>query len=411
MITEAVILAGGFGTRLKHLLGNDIPKPMAPVVGKPFLCYVLDRLKEAGIKRVVLATGYLHNKIEGYFGNRYRNIELIYSEETQPLFTGGAILQAARFINSSDFFVINGDTLFDIDFRQLALSHEVNNYPITIALRQVENASRYGKVELSSDNKTIRSFCEKQENAESGLINGGIYAINKQWLLSLTMPQKFSFEKELLQTHVNDYNFGSVCFNTYFIDIGVPDDYHKAQKEFYRLFANDDTLFLDRDGVINQQIIGDYVRTWKQFKFLDGVLDWLKDASHRYKHIIIVSNQQGIGKGLFSNSDLEQINRQMTETITNTGGRIDKAYYCIELASAKSTMRKPEIGMALRAQHDFSDIDFAQSLMIGDSISDMQFGYNAGMRCLYITKGGDIPAEVRNITDLYFNDLKSCQII
>ena len=408
MITEAVILAGGFGTRLKHLLGNDIPKPMAPVYGKPFLCYVLDKLQDAGINRVVLATGYLHNKIEGYFGNRYREIEIRYSEEKQPLFTGGAILQATQFISGTDFFVINGDTLFDIDYQRLSITHTSRHYPITIALRQVDNAGRYGKVELNSDHNTKRSFHEKQDNADSGLINGGIYAINKQWLLSLSMPQKFSFETELLQTQVSKFNFGCVCFNTYFIDIGVPDDYHKAQQEFHRLFDKDDTLFLDRDGVINEQIIGDYVRSWEQFKFIDGALTWLKKASSKFKHIIIVSNQQGIGKGLFTNDDLELINAKMTETITNVGGRIDKAYYCTDLVSADSPYRKPQIGMALQAQCDFGDIDFSRSLMIGDSVSDMQFGYNAGMRCVYITKGSDVPAEVKNITDLYFPDLKSC---
>ena len=122
MFKEAVILAGGFGTRLSHIV-SDVPKPMAPVYGKPFLCYLMDRLVDAGIQRVVLATGYKHECIESYFGASYRGLDLIYSQETTPLFTGGAIRKAAEHLKSDDFVVLNGDTLFDIDFQQLYAFH------------------------------------------------------------------------------------------------------------------------------------------------------------------------------------------------------------------------------------------------------------------------------------------------
>ena len=120
MFKEAVILAGGFGTRLSHVVSN-VPKPMAPVYGKPFLSYVLDRLIEAGIRRIVLATGYKHEFIEAWFGTHYREAEIIYSNEDTPLFTGGAIRQAASKLESEHFVVLNGDTLFDIDFQQLLM--------------------------------------------------------------------------------------------------------------------------------------------------------------------------------------------------------------------------------------------------------------------------------------------------
>ena len=110
MFKEAVILAGGFGTRLSHVV-SDVPKPMAPVYGRPFLCYLLDRLIDTGIGRIVLATGYKHKCIEEYFGKEYRGAEIVYSNEDTPLFTGGAICKAAGLLESKDFVVLNGDTL------------------------------------------------------------------------------------------------------------------------------------------------------------------------------------------------------------------------------------------------------------------------------------------------------------
>ena len=182
MLREAVILAGGFGTRLSHVV-SDVPKPMAPVYGRPFLCYLLDRLIDAGIGRIVLATGYKHECIEDYFGTEYRGVEIVYSQETTPLFTGGAIRQAADKIQSDDFVVLNGDTLFDIDLTKLYDFHIKNHANLSIALRHVTDTSRYGSVACTNDH--IVAFSEKTESLGAGDINGGIYAVNRDWLMGL----------------------------------------------------------------------------------------------------------------------------------------------------------------------------------------------------------------------------------
>ena len=197
MVKEAIILAGGFGTRLSHVLGN-VPKPMAPVYGRPFICYILDKLIDHGITHVVLATGHLHEQIESYFANGYRGLTITISNETTPLFTGGAILQAAQYITGDHFIAINGDTLFDADLTQLSRFHLDHNADLSIVLRRVEDTSRYGSVVVGEDNAVI-AFREKQQSQGAGLINGGIYAISKKWLLSLNMPQQFSFEKDILE--------------------------------------------------------------------------------------------------------------------------------------------------------------------------------------------------------------------
>ena len=353
---------------------------MAPVYGRPFLCYLLDRLVDAGIRRVVLATGYLHEVIETYFGTMYQGMEIICSNEDQPLFTGGAIRQAAQYITSEDFVVLNGDTLFDVDFQQLDAFHVSHNAHLSVALRHVEDTSRYGSVTCQNDH--IVAFNEKTDSQGAGDINGGIYVINRAWLTSLNLPTKFSFEKELMQPLAGDPHFYGLSFHNYFIDIGVPDDYFRAQKEFIELFPQDEFLFLDRDGILNKQIIGDYVRDWSQWQWLPGVLEAMPALAKRFKRIFIVTNQQGVGKGLMTETDLENIHRHMLADIEAAGGRIDKVYVCTALESEKNPNRKPEIGMALQAQKDFPEVDFHRSVMVGDSKSDELFAQRSRMRFL-----------------------------
>lgn len=146
------------------------------------------------------------------------------------------------------------------------------------------------------------------------------------------------------------------------------DDYHSYE-----------TLFLDRDGVINRRIVDDYVTSVEKFEFLPAVLDALKIFAKNFKNIIVVTNQQGIGKGLMDDSDVQEIHDFMVESIEEAGGRIDGIYYCGSLKEEEDERRKPGIGMALDAKRDFPDIDFSKSIMIGDTMSDMKFGKNAGM--------------------------------
>ncbi len=144
-------------------------------------------------------------------------------------------------------------------------------------------------------------------------------------------------------------------------------------------FSDCDTLFLDRDGVINRHRPHDYVKNWEEFEFLPGVLDDLARLARRFKRIIVVTNQRGVAKGLMSEETLHDIHRRMKVEIERHGGRVDAVYTCTDL-SDESVNRKPNIGMALQARRDFPEIDFSKSLMIGDSASDIEFGRKAGMK-------------------------------
>ena len=159
----------------------------------------------------------------------------------------------------------------------------------------------------------------------------------------------------------------------------------------------DSALFLDRDGVINRKIDGDYVRNLSQLELLPSAVDAIVRLGKRFKYVIIVTNQQGIGKGLVSDADVAEIHGYIIEQVQKAGGRIDCIYCCPSLETANDPNRKPDTGMGLQAKRDFPDIDFSRSLMIGDSVSDMLFAENLGIQRIFIDNGNPVPPNVTNI--------------
>ncbi|MFO0321650.1 MAG: nucleotidyltransferase family protein [Bacteroidota bacterium] len=234
--TEAIILAGGFGTRLKEVI-TDLPKPMAPVNEIPFLNYLLDFLSYHGIKHVVISTGHLSEKITNYYNplieetNR-RGIVISYSHENVALGTGGAIRLALEKCQQKNIFVLNGDSFFDFDIKHFLLMHKTKKAYFSLALRKVSDASRYGTVKCDHD-YSIKSFKEKNNEKKEGIINAGIYLINKTEYLKRTEPLKnFSIEKDFFEKQLGEKKMLGFEFDGYFIDIGIPEDYAKAQNDF-----------------------------------------------------------------------------------------------------------------------------------------------------------------------------------
>lgn len=226
-VKESIILAGGFGTRLQSIVPY-LPKPMAPVGGRPFLEILINHLAKNKIEKVVLALGYRADCIKDFFTkNAPQGISVGYSIESEPLGTGGCVKKALSEIEGDEFIVINGDTFFDIDYRKLAECHERAGADVTIALKRLHDCSRYGSV-VVDDSWKVAGFREKM-NCTGCLINGGVYMASKRLLASL--PVKFSFEKDLLEKHYDDMNFYGCQFDGYFVDIGIPEDYAKAQIE------------------------------------------------------------------------------------------------------------------------------------------------------------------------------------
>ena len=229
---QAIILAGGLGTRLRTVV-NDLPKCMAPVAGKPFLHYVIQHLLSQGVDQFIFSLGYLSESIETFLLNDYPQLAYQLSIEEEPLGTGGAIQLAAKKATKKNVLVLNGDTLFAVDVKQLFEIHTSKKAACTLCLKPMNNFDRYGVVGLN-DNNRVLSFKEKQFY-EEGLINGGVYVLDVQQFLQEGLPEKFSFEKDYLEKKVTENKLFGCMQDKYFIDIGIPEDYERAQTELANL--------------------------------------------------------------------------------------------------------------------------------------------------------------------------------
>ncbi len=228
-LKEAIILAGGLGTRLRSAV-PDLPKCMAPVNGKPFLGYIIHSLQVQGVERFIFSLGYMHEVVTAYLSEAFPNLSYDLVIEDTPLGTGGAIQLACSKAQEQQVLVTNGDTFFDVQVAELSALHVQKGSACTLCLKPMQQFDRYGVVTVDTDGR-ITSFKEKQWYNE-GLINGGVYALNVAALLQSKMPEKFSFEKVFLEARFHEQPMYGIVQDGYFIDIGIPEDYLKAQTDF-----------------------------------------------------------------------------------------------------------------------------------------------------------------------------------
>jgi D-glycero-alpha-D-manno-heptose 1-phosphate guanylyltransferase len=386
---EVIILAGGLGTRLRSAVA-DVPKCMAPVAGRPFLWYLLDGLRGTRASRVILSVGYLKEVIFDWLDPSEWPFEIDWAVEGKPLGTGGGIRLALSKCKGNRVAVLNGDTLYDVSLDALM---EDGDAPVRLALKPMEAFDRYGAVEL--DGRRITAFREKAW-CRKGLINGGVYAIDREALDLSSFPEKFSFEKDVLEPMAAEGRLEGVVDEGYFIDIGIPEDYARARQELPEIQAVRSadrrlrggegwTLLLDRDGVVNRQIKGDYVRNWDRFVFLPGVLKALRGWASRFDRILVVTNQRGVGRGLMTREDLDAIHARMIASITTAGGRIDGIYVSTAVEEDDPS-RKPRTGLFEAALRDWPDMDPERCVMVGDTDSDEAFARNCGIG--FVRMGG-----------------------
>ena len=223
------MLAGGLGTRLQGVIGA-LPKCMAMVSGQPFLFHLFQYLEAQNCTNVILSLGYKHEIVENWLVATDWEFEIKIVVEAEPLGTGGGIGLAMSLAGSDNVFVINGDTMFRVDLNKMLEFHQTKKTEATLALKPLNHFERYGVVKID-ESHIVQSFEEKQYTDE-GLINGGIYVLNRRLYLAKNFPEKYSFEKEYLEQYVGGKQFSGFVSDTYFIDIGVPEDYEKAQIDF-----------------------------------------------------------------------------------------------------------------------------------------------------------------------------------
>lgn len=404
MPSTALILAGGKGTRLQSVV-SDLPKPLAPVAGRPFLAWQLDHLASQGLHKVILSIGYLPDLFLDQIGESWKGMSIRYVREDAPLGTGGAIRWACEQFTDSQFWVLNGDTYTDFDLSAMWEFHQASRTICTLALKQMTDFDRYGTVQIDGQGR-ILGFSEKMA-VDAGLINAGVYLMHRDLILGQPSGVAFSFETEVLEKLAGQGDLSGLPVAGHFLDIGIPDDYQISQsaipgwvtpsgKSIQPVTDKSWTLFLDRDGVINERIVGDYVRQPDQFHFLPGVPEALQVLRTMFGNIVIVTNQQGIGRNLMSVDDLALVHQAMAVSLEEVGVNLDGIYFCPFLATDQPVCRKPLPGMALQALADHPEIQFTRSVLIGDSTSDIAFGSRLGM---YTIRIGDEDAQADMVVE------------
>lgn len=232
MLKECIILAGGLGTRLRSVVA-DQPKVLAPVNNHPFLKYIIDKLLEQHFQHIVLSTGYLHQNIKQFVDENYPGINISIAVEDEPLGTGGGIAHALKKCTHDEVLILNGDTFFNIDYAQFYHHHNHHQSSFSIALKPMKNFDRYGTV-TCDQHRRIVSFNEKQFIQE-GMINAGVYIVNRKEFSLMNWPEKFSMEKDFMEKFTKDMKMFAFPYDEYFIDIGIPEDFARAQEDFKTL--------------------------------------------------------------------------------------------------------------------------------------------------------------------------------
>lgn len=261
MIKEAIILAGGLGTRLRSVV-NDVPKCMAPVNDIPFINFIITYLKKEGVERFIFSLGYKSEIVIDYVNKTFPDLDKAYVIEDTPLGTGGAIKLACSKATGTDVLILNGDTLFNINLKDLSEFHTDKKADFTVALKEMRNFSRYGSVEIDK-NYAIKAFNEKSY-CEKGFINGGIYALNINSFMAEALPDIFSFEKDFLEKNIGNKKFYGLECEYYFIDIGIPEDYDRFIRDYNFIF--DKSKYHKKDA-------GDYISD----AFFEGLFEILTD--------------------------------------------------------------------------------------------------------------------------------------
>ena len=400
-VTQCAVLVGGLGTRLGALTATT-PKPILPCGGRPFVYWLLREFVRFGVTDFLLLTGHLSAEIEKAAAEIQtalpRPARITLSEEPIRAGTGGAVYHARAQLQDR-FLLCNGDSLFDCNFANLLAEAATDPPDVTgrIVLRHLDDAARYGVVETERDRVT--AFRERPPPGTGGTINGGIYLFNQSLIPHL--KSACSLEADILPALAQAGCLRGTLGTGYFRDIGVPDDFARAQTEIPALLRRK-ALFLDRDGVLN--VDHGYVGSREHFDWVDGALDTIRHATQSGWHVFIVTNQSGVARGHYDEAAVHGLLDWISDQARQVGGTIDDARYCpyhpdatIETYRQVHPWRKPLPGMLLDLIGMW-ELDPSRAVMIGDQETDMRAAEAAGVTG-YLFRGGNLLSFVQPILD------------
>jgi D-glycero-D-manno-heptose 1,7-bisphosphate phosphatase len=400
-VTQCAVLVGGLGTRLGALTATT-PKPILPCGGHPFLYWLMREFVRFGVTDFLLLTGHLSAEIEKAAADIQaalpRPARITLSEEPIRAGTGGAVYHARDQLQDR-FLLCNGDSLFDCNLANL-LAAAATDPPDTVGrlvLRQLDDASRYGVVEINQDR--ITAFRERPPPGTGGTINGGIYLFNRSLIPHL--KPACSLEADVLPGLATAGHLRGTIGTGYFRDIGIPDDFARAQAEIPALLRRK-ALFLDRDGVLN--IDHGYVGSRDRFEWVDGALDAIRHATQSGWHVFVVTNQSGVARGHYDEADVHSLLDWIADQARQAGGTIDDARYCpyhpnatVETYRQVHPWRKPLPGMLLDLIAQW-DLDPSAAVMVGDQQTDMQAAEAAAVAG-FLFRGGNLLSFLQPILD------------
>jgi len=398
-IRQCAILVGGLGTRLGAAT-NSTPKPMLTVGDRPFLAWLLREVVRYGVTDVLLLTGHLSDTVQhGLQALRRRlprSMTLTISEEPVRAGTGGALFHAREHLQDS-FMLLNGDSLFDCDLTPVLAGTEEQGVLGRLMLRRLPNASRYGVVETDGDR--ITAFRELAEAGGPGLINGGIYRLDRRVVDRTTAV--CSLERDVLPGLAQDGLLRGTTSGGWFIDIGVPSDLERAQRELPVRLTRP-ALFLDRDGVCN--VDHGWVGTRERFEWMPGAKAAIRMAHARGWHVFIVTNQSGVARGLYDEAAVQALHAWMLDQAMLAGGTIDDTRYCpfhpeasVPAYRRVSSWRKPGPGMILDLLRTWQ-LNPARCALVGDQATDIAAAAASGVAG-HLFPGGNLAEFVRPILD------------
>lgn len=401
---QAVIVAGGKGTRLQGITCDKVPKPMVPFLGKPVLEWQIEQLRENGVKNVVLLVGYLGEKIEEYFGDGSRfGVSITYYHEKEPLGTAGALVYVMDALEDEFFFIL-GDCVFAVDLRRMYRFHKAHYAEATVFAHPNSHPIDSDLIVTDEADRILDLDCNKNHRPYwyHNLVCGGIYIIPKTCCEKIA-AKKTDFEKDVLIPLIKE---SSKVFayrsSEYLKDIGTPERYHSAERDMKNGLAVQKSyenpqkaIFIDRDGTVTKY--KGLVYREDDLELIPGVGDAIKEINASGWLVIMITNQPVVARGLCGIEDVEHLHAKMETLLGNQGAYLNDCLFCPHHPDQgypeenpqykiPCDCRKPQIGLLKRCAEKYH-IDLSKSWMVGDTTVDIQTGVNAGAHTAMVRTG------------------------